>query len=396
MISFQSNNNQITNKCPLCKLRFDRITLFSTNKSIEVDNKELIIQRDDLVIDAIESEAQLLAQKCEICKKADPNDDHMALICDGCNKIYHTFCMGLKEVPSVEYWFCNDCCHLCDTLGQIKDYQQSQIPSESVSTVILQHDLSDDESEESESVWSPPAGCTNNDDESDSDTHSEFDFGTMRSDKFESSKRKRNRNKSKSKPKQKSKSIKHASNADDVIPIKCGDLFNDKKTLKYRKRRLSQYDCHDNNGNVLTDPGISKLLGWDDNDDVMNNKNGNDNTNTLTTKIRQGSNSRKRKLGEIDNSLNDDASKNENKRRKMMPMPFQRECCNQACRNGDKQDDHDTKCCNFYGMTTKKVGIEIVKNEKGQDVFSLTFAVKRRKKRKKKKKMDRKKRQRLK
>ena len=50
-----------------------QITLYSnhlvlTNKSIEVDDKELVIEREDLLIDAIESEAHLQAQTCEMLK----------------------------------------------------------------------------------------------------------------------------------------------------------------------------------------------------------------------------------------------------------------------------------------------------------------------------------------
>jgi len=44
---------------------------------------------------------------CEICN-INENDDQ-CLLCDMCNKAYHTYCLGLPGLPDDEYWFCKQC-----------------------------------------------------------------------------------------------------------------------------------------------------------------------------------------------------------------------------------------------------------------------------------------------
>ena len=45
-------------------------------------------------------------QQCQACGE-DDNDD-VLMFCDGCQKLWHTYCVGLQRVPS-GHWFCENC-----------------------------------------------------------------------------------------------------------------------------------------------------------------------------------------------------------------------------------------------------------------------------------------------
>eukprot|EP01083_Nonionella_stella_P235680 828422_1 len=87
--------SQITNKCPFCKLRFKFITSLQSHNLIQVENREQKLDRNDLSYDIISNDLYWDSQSCEICQSSDPSTDEFAIICDGCDKIFHTFCIGL-------------------------------------------------------------------------------------------------------------------------------------------------------------------------------------------------------------------------------------------------------------------------------------------------------------
>ncbi|KAK1428861.1 hypothetical protein QVD17_17701 [Tagetes erecta] len=52
----------------------------------------------------------------------EPNDDYCSfcydggelVLCDSCTSSYHSTCIGLKEIPNSDYWFCPSCrCRIC-------------------------------------------------------------------------------------------------------------------------------------------------------------------------------------------------------------------------------------------------------------------------------------------
>jgi PHD-finger len=45
-------------------------------------------------------------EPCQICLE-DDNED-VLMYCDHCNKLYHSYCVGLQEVP-IGHWFCDNC-----------------------------------------------------------------------------------------------------------------------------------------------------------------------------------------------------------------------------------------------------------------------------------------------
>ena len=46
---------------------------------------------------------------CVVC--GSPEDDDKMILCDGCDKGFHLFCLRpqLAAVPVSESWFCSDC-----------------------------------------------------------------------------------------------------------------------------------------------------------------------------------------------------------------------------------------------------------------------------------------------
>ena len=62
---------------------------------------------------------------CKICSKCnDHSDEDKMLFCDLCDRGYHSYCVGLDEIPSGR-WHCQECaiCSLCgekDPLGGLQ------------------------------------------------------------------------------------------------------------------------------------------------------------------------------------------------------------------------------------------------------------------------------------
>ena len=92
----------ISNTCPLCKTRFSRIIFGRLSK--KVSHKDQVPDNSDLIADQFHEETT----PCQICN--DDNDEHLLLICDGCDLYFHTFCLNLPKVPSSDPWYCPACC----------------------------------------------------------------------------------------------------------------------------------------------------------------------------------------------------------------------------------------------------------------------------------------------
>lgn len=45
---------------------------------------------------------------CEVCIRGENLDD--LLICDDCDRSFHTYCLGLDSIPSGATWYCPECC----------------------------------------------------------------------------------------------------------------------------------------------------------------------------------------------------------------------------------------------------------------------------------------------
>lgn len=98
-----------TNLCPLCKTRFNRISVFINEKFVEVKN----VADKALVYEYLETSEDLLIQNaddfCYVCEKSD--FENSLLICDSClTKCCHIFCTKpkMRFIPEGD-WFCDYC-----------------------------------------------------------------------------------------------------------------------------------------------------------------------------------------------------------------------------------------------------------------------------------------------
>merc|ERR1719295_1001895 len=102
--------SQIANQCPFCKIEFEFIVSLPSHQLIRVEHRSQKLDRNDLSEALLSTVDDEWADKeCVVCKSNDSEHDDLAMICDGCNGIYHTFCIGLDAVPDDEEWFCPQC-----------------------------------------------------------------------------------------------------------------------------------------------------------------------------------------------------------------------------------------------------------------------------------------------
>jgi hypothetical protein len=100
--------SDVTNECPLCKVRFSELTRYSLNNekldTIKVEFKKQVYEYDG--IGDIDEEAD---DFCYVCGASDNYEE--LLICDECEfKTCHTYCCDppLTSIP-LEEWFCTTC-----------------------------------------------------------------------------------------------------------------------------------------------------------------------------------------------------------------------------------------------------------------------------------------------
>ncbi|KAL2886530.1 Ribosomal protein L37ae [Ceratocystis lukuohia] len=105
----------IANSCPMCRVEFHKIHVSTPPpnqkliKTYRVEDKKQPVQANDL--DSSISVELEDSHPCPICLSAE--DEGVLLLCDGpnCRAAYHTYCIGLEDVPSGD-WLCMECAHL--------------------------------------------------------------------------------------------------------------------------------------------------------------------------------------------------------------------------------------------------------------------------------------------
>jgi hypothetical protein len=61
-------------------------------------------------------------EPCVLCQGV--GDDQWMLLCDGCGKGYHTYCLGLEGIPDAEIWVCPTCVGNKVTAQTVRQRQQ--------------------------------------------------------------------------------------------------------------------------------------------------------------------------------------------------------------------------------------------------------------------------------
>lgn len=116
--------------CKLCK---------GSNKHNKQNNQELIycaecnggvhpgcLQLTSDMVDVIKSYKWQCSdcKTCVFCNK--PHSEDKLLFCDICDRGYHTFCVGLRVIPTGK-WVCKQCCPTCAECGSSKPGEGTKV-----------------------------------------------------------------------------------------------------------------------------------------------------------------------------------------------------------------------------------------------------------------------------
>ncbi|EHY56297.1 hypothetical protein ABEF92_007334 [Exophiala dermatitidis] len=98
------------NSCPICRASFHLVELMHTINgdvisSYLVEDRTQMAELDPSMFLEIPEEDDE-DQPCQACGE-DDNED-VLMYCDGCQKLWHTYCVDLQEVP-YGHWFCDGC-----------------------------------------------------------------------------------------------------------------------------------------------------------------------------------------------------------------------------------------------------------------------------------------------
>ncbi|KAL9112619.1 MAG: hypothetical protein Q9227_003190 [Pyrenula ochraceoflavens] len=97
------------NSCPICRQNFNSVELSNFIGGPVLSTYDVQDRIQEAEIDPsmlVELEEDPDTQPCQICRE-DDNED-VLMYCDNCNKLYHTYCVNLPEVPR-SHWFCEQC-----------------------------------------------------------------------------------------------------------------------------------------------------------------------------------------------------------------------------------------------------------------------------------------------
>ncbi|KAL4423312.1 hypothetical protein ABPG77_006107 [Micractinium sp. CCAP 211/92] len=111
---------EIENSCPFCKKRFARLrrkrlapraALAGLDASAELpgvylDTQQVEQRNQRVAFEDPQFQQWLETVACLVCGGGD--DEDQLLLCDECDRACHTFCAGLQEIPSGE-WYCPRC-----------------------------------------------------------------------------------------------------------------------------------------------------------------------------------------------------------------------------------------------------------------------------------------------
>lgn len=111
------------NSCPICRAKFTMVDLVDkidgkyphtsttiANNTGDVISSYAVQDRDQVAefdptifLEPAETEEE---EGCDICHEDEQED--LLMICDHCSKFYHTYCVGIEQVP-ISHWYCDTC-----------------------------------------------------------------------------------------------------------------------------------------------------------------------------------------------------------------------------------------------------------------------------------------------
>lgn len=100
------------NSCPICRQTFNDVSVYdkvggTLSHSYAVENKKQVAEFDPQAwAEENPEEEDIEAHPCPVCNSS--GDEEVLLLCDGCDASYHTYCIGLDEIPDGS-WFCIEC-----------------------------------------------------------------------------------------------------------------------------------------------------------------------------------------------------------------------------------------------------------------------------------------------
>ncbi|PLB37018.1 putative PHD and RING finger domain protein [Aspergillus candidus] len=99
------------NSCPICRRSFNLVELSErlggpVLSSYAVQDRVQVAEVDPSMIMEFVEDDLAEYQPCPVCGDAD--NEELLLLCDRCDAPYHTYCVGLDEVPSGP-WYCARC-----------------------------------------------------------------------------------------------------------------------------------------------------------------------------------------------------------------------------------------------------------------------------------------------
>ncbi|KAI0122616.1 hypothetical protein F4814DRAFT_458255 [Daldinia grandis] len=99
------------NSCPICRQAFYLVHVYdkvggTQLSSYKVEDKKQVVEFDPQAWLDDNPEVEEATRPCPICDRTDHED--VLLLCDNCDAPYHTYCVGLDNVPR-GHWFCLEC-----------------------------------------------------------------------------------------------------------------------------------------------------------------------------------------------------------------------------------------------------------------------------------------------
>lgn len=102
-----------------------------TIDTVEIEDKKQTAEFDprEWLAENAEEEVEQASHPCPVCNSSDRED--VLLLCDGCDAAYHTYCIGLDDIPSGG-WYCMEC---ADTLERSDSHEVRRAgPRQSLTT----------------------------------------------------------------------------------------------------------------------------------------------------------------------------------------------------------------------------------------------------------------------